>query len=73
MFPSSHSRFDKINRIPQVGLTTQKVIADFLDQETERLDRIKNKTQEFIDHLREFHAALITVAVTDRIDILFTL
>lgn len=55
--------------IPFPPLETQKAIADFLDRETARMDTLKTKTNESIDRLREFHAALITAAVTGQIDV----
>ena len=50
-------------------LATQTAIADFLDRETARLDAVKTKTDESIALLRERRAALITAAVTGRIDV----
>ncbi|MBC6405681.1 MAG: hypothetical protein GDA41_08170, partial [Rhodospirillales bacterium] len=53
---------------PLPDLATQKAIADFLDRETARIDRITGKTQQSIALLREFRASLITAAVTGQID-----
>lgn len=46
----------------------QSVIADFLDRETARIDRLVAKKHEFIDRLKEKRAALITQAVTRGLD-----
>jgi restriction endonuclease S subunit len=47
----------------------QEAIADFLNQETAKFDRLRSKTNESIDRLVEFRDALITAAVTGQIDI----
>ncbi len=63
-------RFEAHNRaIVQIDLDTQKSIADFLDRETTRIDKIIEKTQHSIDLLKEFRAALITATVTGQIDV----
>ncbi len=49
-------------------LATQRAIADFLDNETARIDHIREKTRVSIDCLREYRSALITAAVTGQID-----
>ena len=56
-------------RIPVPDLPTQRRIADFLDRETARIDALKDKTNESIDRLKEYRAALITAAVTGQIDV----
>ena len=48
---------------------TQKAIAEFLDRETGRIDRLIEKTQQSITLLSEFRSALITAAVTGQIDV----
>ena len=47
----------------------QKVIAAFLDDETGRVDALINRIQTAIDHLREYRTALISAAVTGKIDV----
>ena len=47
----------------------QQAIADFLDRETAKLDALVAKVQEAIDRLKELRAALISAAVTGRIDV----
>lgn len=47
----------------------QKAIADFLDQETAKIDVLIAKVQESIDRLKEYRTALISAAVTGEIDV----
>ena len=47
----------------------QAQIASFLDQETARIDMLLKKIQESIAMLREYRTALISVAVTGKIDV----
>jgi type I restriction enzyme S subunit len=47
----------------------QQAIAEFLDRETPRIDQISAKVQAAIDRLQEYRAALITAAVTGKIDV----
>ena len=49
--------------------TEQVAIADFLDYETARLDRMVAKVEEAIERLQEYRIALITSAVTGKIDV----
>lgn len=44
-------------------------IADHIDRETNRIDRLIAKTLESIDLLKERKTALITAAVTGQIDV----
>ncbi len=47
----------------------QKAIAAFLDRETARIDSLIDKVQDSIEKLREYRTALISAAVTGKIDI----
>jgi len=47
----------------------QKCIANFLDQKTKKIDELKNKIQKQISNLEEYRQALITNAVTGKIDV----
>ncbi len=58
--------------IPAPPKCEQKRIAIFLDRETTRFDSLSVKVQEAIDHLREFRTALISAAVTGKIDVRVT-
>ena len=47
----------------------EEVIVSHLDAATEAIDRQANKVQQVIDRLTEYRAALITNAVTGKIDV----
>jgi type I restriction enzyme S subunit len=47
----------------------QEAIASFLYRETARIDRLLAKIHEAIDHLTEYRTALISAAVTGKIDV----
>ena len=51
------------------GLPEQKRIASILDRETARIDTLISLTERSIDLLREKRSALITAAVTGKIDV----
>ena len=55
--------------IPIPSLTEQRAIAVFLDHETAQIDALIAKVQEAIDHLKELRTALISAAVTGKIDV----
>ena len=50
-------------------LPEQRAVATFLDQETAKLDALVTKVREATDRLRELRTALISAAVTGRIDV----
>jgi type I restriction enzyme S subunit len=56
-------------RIPVPSIHEQFAIADFLDRETVKIDRMIAKTEEAIDRLQEYRTALITATVTGKIDV----
>lgn len=56
-------------RIPRPPKNEQCAIADFLDQETKRIDTLIEKVEESIEKLREYRTALISAAVTGKIDV----
>lgn len=47
----------------------QQSIADFLDHMTAQIDELVTKTQKSIDYYQEYRTALITEAVTGKIDV----
>jgi len=47
----------------------QHRIADFLDRETAKIDALISKIQEAIERLKEYRTALISAAVTGKIDV----
>ena len=55
--------------IPIPSLTEQRAITAFLDRETAKIDGLVAKVQEAIDRLKELRTALISAAVTGKIDV----
>ena len=47
----------------------QKAIADFLDRETAKIDNLIGKANQSIELMKERRAALISAAVTGKIDV----
>jgi hypothetical protein len=47
----------------------QATIASFLDRQTAKLNSLINVTQQAINRLREYRTALISAAVTGKIDV----
>jgi type I restriction enzyme, S subunit len=56
-------------KIPVPPLSEQRAIADFLDRETGKIDRLAAKVEDAMTRLQEYRAALITAAVTGKIDV----
>jgi type I restriction enzyme, S subunit len=50
-------------------ISEQRAIADFLDLETSGIDRMVAKVETAIERLQEYRTALITAAVTGKIDV----
>ena len=50
-------------------LREQRAIAEFLDQKSAEIDGLVAKVREAIDHLKELRTALISAAVTGKIDV----
>lgn len=55
-------------RIPLPSLPEQQTIAAYLDAETIKIETLISKAEESIERLQEHRTALITAAVTGRID-----
>jgi restriction endonuclease S subunit len=55
--------------IPLPCLDEQRAIADFLDRETAKFDRMLSKVETAVKRLQEYRTALITAAVTGKIDV----
>jgi type I restriction enzyme S subunit len=53
----------KALRVPVFELTAQRAIADFLDHETGRIDRLIAAKERLLDHIAEKQKAIITSAV----------
>ncbi|MFC1336858.1 MAG: restriction endonuclease subunit S [gamma proteobacterium symbiont of Clathrolucina costata] len=56
-------------KLPRPDLDEQKRIAEFLDQETARIEALAKKTEHSVSLLKERRAAFITAAVTGQIDL----
>jgi type I restriction enzyme S subunit len=54
---------------PFPPLPEQQLIANYLKQETTKIDRLVEKVEAAIERLREYRTALITAAVTGKIDV----
>ena len=55
--------------LPSPPLAEQRAIADFLDGETARVDVLVATVNDAIERLREYRMAVISAAVTGRIDV----
>ena len=55
--------------VPVPPRLEQRAITAFLDRETTRIDALIAKVRQAIDHLKEFRTALISAAVTGKIDV----
>jgi type I restriction enzyme S subunit len=58
-----------ILRIVAPPVKEQTIIAGFLDQETAKIDQMVAKVESAIERLQEYRTALITAAVTGKIDV----
>jgi type I restriction enzyme S subunit len=55
--------------IPVSSISEQSAIASYLDRETAKIDRLVEKVEEALERLQEYRTALITAAVTGKIDV----
>ena len=55
--------------LPIPPLQEQQTIADFLDHKTAKIDELTTKIGAAIERLQEYRSALITAAVTGKIDV----
>jgi hypothetical protein len=56
-------------QIPKPVLGEQECIIAFLNRETARIDALVTKVREAVDRLKEYRTALISAAVTGKIDV----
>ncbi len=56
-------------RVPFPPLAEQRALADFLDRETAKIDQMAAKVEEALARLQEYRTALITAAVTGKIEV----
>ena len=61
--------FCKDIQIPLPPVEEQRAIADFLDRKTAKIDTLETKIETAIERLQEYRSALITAAVTGKIDV----
>ena len=54
---------------PMIDINEQQAIADFLDREISKIDGLIAKVTEAIEKLKEYRTALISAAVTGKIDV----
>lgn len=64
-------RFENFSMVPLplVPVDEQRAIADYLDARCNQIDALMAKADQVIDTLREYRSALITDAVTGKIDV----
>lgn len=55
--------------LPFPPLTEQIAISAYLDEETAKLDALAGKVEDAVERLQEYRTALITAAVTGKIDV----
>jgi restriction endonuclease S subunit len=55
--------------VPVPQLREQTAIINFLDRETAKIDALSDKVREAIERLKEYRTALISAAVTGKIDV----
>ena len=55
--------------LPVPPIVEQRAIADFLDHETAEIDALVAKVRDAIERLKEYRLALISAAVTGKIDV----
>jgi restriction endonuclease S subunit len=55
--------------VPQPPLEEQRTIASFVESETAKIDALFAKVRYAIEHLKELRTALISAAVTGKIDV----
>ena len=67
--PNLNTDIVKALSIPFPPLLEQVAIATYLDIETAKLDALVAKVEEAIERLQEYRTALITAAVTGKIDV----
>jgi type I restriction enzyme S subunit len=56
-------------RFPFPPFAEQAAIAAYLDSETAKLDAMMEKVGEAVERVQEYRTALITAAVTGKIDV----
>ena len=57
------------HRLPQPPLNEQQVISNYLDTQSQRIDALREKAELSIERLQEYRSALVSAAVTGKIDV----
>ena len=67
----THFNMSEIAMIPMLAppISEQTNIAEYLDKQTGKIDRMIGKVESAITHLTEYRTALITAATTGKIDV----
>ena len=67
----AHFTAEKVKETPILSIPFHEVefIINFLDKETTRIDTLINKTKQSIEKLKEYRTALISAAVTGKVDV----
>lgn len=68
-YPAINSSQLGIIEIPIPDSSAQQAIADYLDAETDKIDRLIDKVGNAIHSLQEYRSAIISEAVTGKIDV----
>lgn len=55
--------------VPFISCEEQKKIIDFLDRDTAKIDSLIQKEKQIIEKMKEYRTALISAAVTGKIDV----
>ncbi|KXS40028.1 MAG: type I restriction enzyme, S subunit [Methanohalophilus sp. T328-1] len=67
--PGLNSGFSDIVMLSVPPFQEQQAIANYLDRETSQIDNLIEKTEQSIEYLKEYRTALISSAVTGKIDV----
>jgi restriction endonuclease S subunit len=67
--PRANWEFIGSMRTPVPSPDEQQAIARFLDEQTTKIDKVTQETITAIDRLTEYRTALISAAVTGKIDV----
>jgi type I restriction enzyme S subunit len=67
--PNISQEIIKSLKIQSPPLQEQQAIANYLDRETSQIDNLIEKTKQSIEYLKEYRTALISSAVTGKIDV----
>jgi type I restriction enzyme, S subunit len=68
-YPAINASEIGLIKIPVPPLSEQQTISSFLDRETAKIDKLISKVEEAILRLKEYRTAIISAAVTGKIDV----